>query len=362
MDTNKIGVLPSQELRKMITEGKILAARDIEKDQIQPSSLDLRLGTKAWRIRASFLPGHKSTVINQLDSLGMQSMDILNGCIFEKNCVYLVLLEEHLKLPNKLNAISNAKSSIGRLDLLTRLITDFGTEFDRITNGYEGPLYVEINPKSFSVLVRSGMKLNQIRFRNGKVLVDDLQLKRLNEEQKLTSEDAVIDDGISFSVDLKGDKNKIVGYKARANAPLIDLNKINYYEITDFWEPVYTKVEGLILDPGAFYILVSKETVHIPPNYAAEMSPYLAIVGEFRVHYAGFFDPGFGHAAVGGTGSRGVLEVRCHESPFTLKDGQIVGRLIYEFMSDVPDILYGSDLNSNYQGQTLKLSKHFKVS
>lgn len=361
MELNQVGVLPSQKIRKLINERKIESKTEIQKDQIQPSSLDLRLGAQAWRIQASFLPGSETTVSNQLSTLAMHSMDISNGCIFEKNCVYLVLLEEQLNLPNELNAISNAKSSIGRLDLLTRLITDFGTEFDRIVNGYRGPLYAEINPKSFSVLVQSGMKLNQIRFRNGKVIVNDEQLKRLNSEQNLAGKESIIEDGISFSVDLKGNKNNIVGYQAKAHAPLIDLRKINYYEISEFWDPVFAKFERLILDPGAFYILVSKETVHIPPEYAAEMSPYLAFIGEFRVHYAGFFDPGFGHSALGGSGSRGVLEVRCHESPFTLKDGQTVGRLIYEHMSEIPDILYGSALNSNYQGQNLRLSKHFKT-
>ena len=361
MQLSQVGVLPSQKIKELITERKIEARTEIEKEQIQPSSLDLRLGAQAWRIQASFLPGNQTSVLEQLQTLALHSMDISSGCIFEKNCVYLVLLEEHLNLPSELNAISNAKSSIGRLDLLTRLITDFGTEFDRIINGYKGPLYAEINPKSFSVLVHSGMKLNQIRFRSGKVIVKDEQLKRLNIEQNLTGKDSIIEDGISFSVDLKGNNNNIVGYQAKAHAPLIDLRKINYYEISEFWDPVFAKFERLILDPGAFYILVSKETVHIPPQYAAEMSPYLAFVGEFRVHYAGFFDPGFGHTAVGGDGSRGVLEVRCHESPFTLQDGQTVGRLVYEHMAEIPDILYGSALNSNYQGQKLRLSKHFKI-
>ena len=354
------GVLPYQTINELIGQGIVTADESIENDQVQPSSLDLRLSPKAWRLQASFLPGSKQKVSDQLAQFAMHEIDISDGSIFEKNSVYLVLLREFVSLPPQVSAISNAKSSIGRLDLLTRLITDYGTEFDRVPVGYNGPLYAEISPRSFSVLIKAETKLNQIRFQNGKVIINDESLKKLNSEQGLLGQNAIIDGGISFSVDLEELPNKALGYKAKPNAPLIDLEKINFYEICDFWDPIEIKSGCLILDPGAFYILMSKETVTIPPEFAAEMAPYLAMVGEFRVHYAGFFDPGFGYTKSGGAGSRGVLEIRCYEAPFALRNGQVIGRLIYERMAEVPEILYGSALKSNYQGQMLKLSKHFK--
>jgi dCTP deaminase len=219
----------------------------------------------------------------------MHEIDLSNGAILEKNCVYLVLLQERLVLPEDISAISNAKSSTGRLDLLTRLITDYGKEFDRIPKGYSGPIYAEICPRSFSVLVKEGTRLNQIRFRRGKVIISDSDLKHLNEKEGLVGKNAAVDGGISFSIDLEPSDDKVIGFKAKPNAPLIDLDKINYYRITDFWDVIKAKSRYLILDPGAFYILMSKEEVTVPPDYAAEMAPYLAMVGEFRVHYAGFF-------------------------------------------------------------------------
>ena len=360
MSSKPKGVLPYQIIKEMIAFNTIEATSPIRKSQIQPSSLDLRLGVKAWRLQASFLPGANFTVTQQLEKLAMHEIDLSNGAILERNCVYLVLLQESVSLPPDLSAISNAKSSTGRLDLLTRLITDLGTEFDRIPNGYCGPLYAEICPRSFSVLVKAGTRLNQIRFRRGKVIINDKDLITLNEKERLVGKNAIVDGGISFSVDLESSKNNVIGFKAKPNAPLIDLEKIDYYQTTDFWDTIKAKSGCLILDPGAFYILMSKESVTVPPDYAAEMAPYLAMVGEFRVHYAGFFDPGFGFSYTHSTGSRGVLEVRCYESPFALRSGQIIGRLIYERMAQTPEVLYGSHLNSNYQDQRLKLSKHFK--
>ena len=360
MKYNTEGVLPYQYLIRMIERGYISAIDEIEKNQIQPSSLDLRLSKAAWRIQASFLPGKKSKVSDQLEKLSMHEIDLSCGSILEKNCVYLVRLQESLRLPQNINAVANTKSSIGRLDLLTRLITDHGEEFDRVSKGYCGPLYAEISPRSFSVLAKSGSRLNQIRFRYGKVIVTDKELIELNKNENLLGQRALIDGGISFSVDLAKQRNAAVGYKAKSNAPLIDLEKINFYDIHNFWDKIEPQANKLILDPGAFYILMSKETVTVPPGYAAEMAPYLAMVGEFRVHYAGFFDPGFGYIREGGAGSRGVLEVRCHEAPFIMQDGQSIGRLIYERMAEIPEVLYGHNLDSNYQGQRLKLSKHFK--
>ena len=355
-----MGVLPSQSISKLITKKIILADREIENDQIQPASLDLRLGVVAWRVRASFLTGKNKAVADLLDEFKMHQIDITEGAVLEKGCVYLIPIEESLRLTPDLSAVANAKSSTGRLDLLTRIITNYGTEFDRIPTGYNGKLFVEICPRSFSVLVRPGMRLNQIRFRQGLAILSDEELLKLHKREKLIDGTPKIDTGLGFSVDLQPETGSLVGYQAKPHTGIIDLDKVNSYNLDDFWQEVHSSNSQIILDPDAFYILMSREAVHIPPAYAAEMAPYLAMVGEFRVHYAGFFDPGFGHANAGGSGSRGVLEVRCHEAPFVLEHGQIVGRLLYEKMVEVPKELYGETIKSNYQGQGLKLSKHFK--
>ena len=356
-----MGVLPSQAIRSLIEAGAIRAEPPVPDDQIQPASLDLRLGRTAYRLRASFLAGADRTVAERLDALTMHEVDLSRGAVLEKGCVYLVPLMEALALPRDIRAVANAKSSTGRLDLLTRLVTDRGVEFDRIPAGYDGPLYAEICPRSFSVLVRPGMRLNQIRFRRGRAKLDDAALADLHARVGLVDGTPHIDDGLGFSVDLAPGEGDLVGYQARPHTGVIDLDRIGAYDPAEYWTPIRTRARQIILDPGAFYILVSREAVHIPPDCAAEMAPYLAMVGEFRVHYAGFFDPGFGHAAAGGAGARGVLEVRCHEAPFVLEDGQGVGRLVYERMAEVPERLYGADMASNYQGQGLKLSKHFRA-
>ena len=354
------GVLPSQKIAGMIERGEIVMIDPPVENQIQPASLDLRLGKTAYRLRASFLPGAENRVADRLPHFKMHEIDLTDGAVLEKGCVYLVPLNEAVNLPEGVAAVANAKSSTGRLDVFTRCITDRGIEFDRIEEGYSGPLFAEISPRSFSVLVRPGMRLNQIRFKAGDAVISDADLTKMHADTGLVDGSAQIDDGLGFSVDLS-QTDTPVGYRAKPHTGLIDLDLIAHYDPKDFWEPVYTDEGRIILDPGAFYILVSREAVTIPPDCAAEMAPYLAMVGEFRVHYAGFFDPGFGHASAGGNGSRGVLEVRCHEAPFALEHGQSVGRLIYERMIEVPDALYGADLKSNYQGQGLKLSKHFKT-
>ena len=355
------GVLPNQQISSMIADGAIHADPAVIPAQIQPASLDLRLGTVAYRVRASFLAGKGAKVADRLAEFEMHRVDLTQGAVLEKGCVYVVPLMEHLALPAGISAVANAKSSTGRLDLLTRTITDGGTEFDRVATGYNGPLYAEICPRSFSVLVRPGMRLNQIRFGQGDAVLSDDALRALHAQTPLVDGDAVIDDGLGFSVDLKLPDTTLVGYRAKPHTGVIDLDNIGYYEPAHYWEEVHSNNGQIILDPGAFYILVSREAVTIPPEYAAEMAPYLAMVGEFRVHYAGFFDPGFGYADAGGAGSRGVLEVRCHEAPFVLEHGQVVGRLVYERMAKVPTQLYGAGIASNYQGQGLKLSKHFKT-
>ncbi|RMH47603.1 MAG: 2'-deoxycytidine 5'-triphosphate deaminase [Alphaproteobacteria bacterium] len=354
------GVLPDHALSEMLAKGAITADPPVDAAQIQPASLDLRLGTVAYRVRASFLAGKGHSVAERLPEFEMHRFPLTGGAVLEKGCVYLVPLMESLDLPADIQAVANAKSSTGRLDLLTRTITDGGTEFDRIAPGYRGPLYAEICPRSFSVLVRPGMRLNQIRFRRGQAVLSDRELARLHEVETLVDTPPRIDGGLGFSVDLRPRGDTLVGYRAKPHTGLIDLDLVGHYDPADYWEEVHSRNGRIILDPGAFYILVSREAVHIPPTHAAEMAPYLAMVGEFRVHYAGFFDPGFGHSAAGGKGSRGVLEVRCHEAPFVLEHGQIVGRLIYERMAAPPERLYGAEIASNYQGQGLKLAKHFR--
>ena len=358
--TTGLGVLAAQTLREMIALGQISASPAIIPAQVQPASLDLRLGTVAYRVRASFLAGKGRPVAERVAEFEMHRMDLSQGAVLEKGCVYVIPLMERLALPHGLSAVANAKSSTGRLDLLTRTITDGGVEFDRIPEGYDGPLYAEVCPRSFSVLVRAGQRLNQIRFRQGQAVLTDGELAALNAVDPLVNGTAVISEGLGFSVDLRAQVGDLVGYRAKPHAGVIDLDRIGHYPAADFWEEIRTTEGHIILDPGAFYILVSRESVTIPPDYAAEMAPYLAMVGEFRVHYAGFFDPGFGHAAAGGAGSRGVLEVRCHEAPFVLEHGQVVGRLVYERMAERPDALYGEKIASNYQGQGLKLAKQFR--
>lgn len=355
-----IGVLPAQELRALIETGVIAGSPAILPDQLQPASLDLRLGTVAYRVRASFLAGHGRSVAERIAEFEMHRIDLSEGAVLEKGCVYVIPLMERLALPRGITAVANAKSSTGRLDLLTRTITDGGVEFDRIAEGYAGPLYAEVCPRSFSVLARAGQRLNQIRFRRGQAVLSDADLGALHAAEPLVNGQAVISEGLGFSVDLRSETGDLVGYRAKPHTGVVDLAKIGHYPAAEFWEEVRSREGRIILDPGAFYILVSREAVTIPPDYAAEMAPYLAMVGEFRVHYAGFFDPGFGHSSAGGAGSRGVLEVRCHEAPFVLEHGQVVGRLVYERMSARPETLYGAGIDSNYQGQGLKLAKHFR--
>jgi dCTP deaminase len=351
--TDAAGVLPSQAIRSLIAQGAIAADAPIPPGQVQPASLDLRLGSRAYRVRASFLPGAGRSVAERLADFAMHEVDLREGAALETGCVYLVPLMERLRLPADISGAANAKSSTGRLDLFTRVIADGGVEFDRVEPGYDGPLWAEISPRTFSVLARTGERLTQIRFRRGRPQLTEAQRRRVHGESGGA--------GLAFSVDLQGGDGP-VGWRARPHSGLIDLAKLDHYRVDEFWDPVRLGPGGgVILDPGAFYILASRESVQVPPDCAAEMAPYLAVMGEFRVHYAGFFDPGFGMAEAGGAGSRAVLEVRCHESPFALEHGQVVGRLVYEPMTEPPDILYGRDIGSTYQAQGLRLSKHFRA-
>ncbi|MGL4495031.1 MAG: 2'-deoxycytidine 5'-triphosphate deaminase, partial [Beijerinckiaceae bacterium] len=307
----------------MIREGAILTGIDPVPNQIQPASLDLRLGRTAYRVRASFLPGPAKTVRERIEALSLHEIDLTNGAVLESGCVYIAEVQETLALPAGLAAAANPKSSTGRLDVFTRVIADRAREFDIIEPGYQGALFAEISPRSFPVLVRTGSRLSQMRFRRGQARLDDATLLDLHHRETLVASSAPnIQGGVAVSVDLSSPgPDGLVGYRAKRHSGLVDVDKVAGHAIADFWEPLYPKDGTLILDPLQFYILASKEAVHVPPAYAAEMVPFDPLVGEFRVHYAGFFDPGFGHAAAGGQGARAVLEVRSRDVPFILEDG-----------------------------------------
>ena len=370
------GILPDRMIAALAEEGGIRAAYPFAAGQIQPASLDLRLGAIAYRVRASFLPGPGTPVARRIAELKLHEFALTGGAVLETGCVYIVPLIESLALPADIAAATNPKSSTGRLDVFTRVIADETRGFDRIEAGYHGPLYAEISPKTFPVLIREGSRLSQLRLRRGDAVLDAETLRALHARERLVDRaEAVMGEGVAVSVDLSGaitcagsaaraaggNANGIVGYRAKRHTAVIEVERRAAYDAADFWEPIAARADkSLILDPDEFYILASTEAVQVPPDYAAEMVPFDPLVGEFRVHYAGFFDPGFGYAGAGGFGSRAVLEVRSREVPFILEHGQIVGRLVYEKMLARPDQLYGSGIGSNYQAQGLKLSKHFR--
>ncbi len=357
------GILPDREIAALFEAGALSAPCAPDPDQIQPASLDLRLGETAYRVRASFLPGPGNKVADKLSRLKLHEIDLRAGAVLETGCVYIVPLLESLALPDGVAASANPKSSTGRLDIFTRVLTDHGPEFDKIAAGYRGGLYLEVSPRTFPIVARTGSRLSQIRFRKGNALLSEPEVAELHRTDTLVASERpnVSGGGIALSIDLEGSGQGPIGYRGKHHTALVDVDRRAVHDVLDFWEPLNAHgSRELILDPDEFYILVSREAVHVPPAYAAEMTPFDPLVGEFRVHYAGFFDPGFGHSAAGGTGSRAVLEVRSHEVPFILEHGQIVGRLVYEHMLSQPKALYGTDLGSNYQAQGLKLSKHFR--
>ena len=362
------GLLPSQEIRALFAGGRISAAPSIEEQHIQPASLDLRLGNIAHRVRASFLPGPNSTVAAKIEELRMTRVDLTGAAVLEKDCVYLVPLVEELDLPDNISGKANPKSTTGRLDIFTRLITDYGVEFDRVPPGYKGKLYAEVVSRTFTVRIRAGMRLSQLRFVQGSPTTGDRTLRELDQEQSLVYMDeespvrARLHRGLRVTLNLEASEpGEVIAYKARVGAPVIELDKINHYSYDEFWEPHFqTPHKGLILHPGDFYILASRERVRVPPDYAAEMIPFDPSDGEFRVHYAGFFDPGFGYGSSDIKGTRAVLEVRAHEVPFLMEHGQLVGRLNYIPLLSRPDKIYGTDIGSSYQQQVLTLSKQFR--
>lgn len=358
------GILPDHMIAALAKAGGIQASVAFADDQVQPASLDLRLGRTAYRVRASFLPGPRATVEDRIAQLKLHEFDLSNGAVLETGCVYIVPLQESLNLPAAISASANPKSSTGRLDVFTRVIVDHARSFDRVDAGYRGPLYAEISPRTFPVLVRQGSRLSQIRFRQGQPLLNAAALRDLHARERLVdSDNADVSEGVAVGVDLSGlGPDRLIGYRAKRHTGVIDVDRRHGYEVLEFWEPMAARSDrSLILDPDEFYILASKEAVQVPPDYASEMVPFDPLVGEFRVHYAGFFDPGFGYAGAGGQGARAVLEVRSREVPFILEHGQIVGRLVYETMMARPAKLYGQGIGSNYQAQGLKLSKHFRI-
>jgi dCTP deaminase len=363
-DELSTGTLPSQRIRAAVHDKTIAALEEIAEDQIQPASLDLRLGPVAYRVRASFLPGAGRDMEARLAQFNMHEIDLSPGAVLEQGCVYIVPLMEHVRLGYRTSGIASPKSSAGRLNLFTRVITDGGTEFDVVRSGYKGRLYAEISPRGFSILVRKGTRLVQLRIRSGNPRTSAKALRELRETRNVvsvTADDSVAR-GYAITVDLRGKgPGSVIGYRAKRHTDVIDYDRVAHYDPADFWEPIpAAKDDGLILDPQDFYILASENTIAVPPEYAAEMAAYDTLYGEFRVHYAGFFDPGFGHEEEGGGGTRAVLEVRSHEVPFQVEHGQVVGRLVYERLTSRPDKLYGRTIGSSYQRQGLALAKQFR--
>ncbi|MEM6412575.1 MAG: 2'-deoxycytidine 5'-triphosphate deaminase [Pseudomonadota bacterium] len=332
------GVLPDRDIAELFGAGAIRSHDELDDDQIQPASLDLRLAQDAYRVRASFLPGRDRSVAQVLQEPGMQMHRVdltADGAVLETGCVYLVPLQEGLKLPAGISARANPKSSTGRIDVFTRVVTNKGRAFDDVPVGYSGPLYLEISPRTFSILARPGDRLAQLRLRRGK--------------PEILSEKTV-------SVDMDAPGGGPIGWRAKRHSGVVDLRKIRAHDVAEYWEPVVPHRGRIVLNPEEFYILASREKVKVPSGQAAEMAPIAPELGEFRAHYAGFFDPGFG---TNKDGSKAVLEVRSRDVPFILEDGQPVAKLIYEPMTSKPGALYGKT-GSNYQGQGLQLSKHFE--
>jgi dCTP deaminase len=359
------GIFPSQMLEEAVHEGWVISERLVAHDQIQPASMDLRLGPVAYRVRASFIPGPRS-VAERLNTLKTHELDLRSGAVLEKGCVYIIPLTERLQLPEGVSARANPKSSTGRLDIFTRIITDYSHEFDQVRPGYKGGLYLEVVPQTFSIVVRSGTRLTQLRLMQGSPTPSDALLAALHEEQALVFGDGdgpaepVISKGLWLSVDLSGELGEVVGYRAKAHAPLVDVDEIGIYDPTDYWDPIERpKDSQLLLLPEAFYILCSKERIRVPLSAAAEMVSYEPSVGEFRNHYAGFFDPGFGYRTDDVSGTHAVLEVRSHEVPFIMEDGQRVSRLVYQRLVEPAAKAYGEGVGSSYQHQRVSLSKHF---
>ena len=360
------GILASQHIEELIERQWITASEPIDAGQVQPASLDLRLGPTAYRVHASFLPGRNGRVMNRVDDLLIEQVDLSSPAVLHRGSVYIVPLMEQISLPSDYSAKANPKSTTGRLDIFTRLITDYADAFDVVPSGYKGQLFVEVVPKTFEVRLRQGTRLNQLRVRRKGPRPADTNVQRLHEDEGLVFVDGdriepdIEGGGVWVHLDLRQRDDGVVGYKAKKQTAIIDLDRVGHYDPGEFWDVARpTRHGSLILNPDDFYILVSREAVKVPLSVAADMVPYDPAVGEYRVHYAGFFDPGFG--AIGAAvGTPAVLEVRSHEVPFVLENGQPVARLVYEQPRARPSKVYGVDIGSSYQRQGLALAKHFR--
>jgi dCTP deaminase len=366
------GVLPAQRLREAIAAEWLVADPwRIPGESIQPASVDLRLGEHAWALRCSFLPDSDSTVEEKIEDIAFERIDLRDGATLERDRPYLVPLIEELRLPGDVRAKANPKSSTGRLDVFTRVLTDRNHRFDEIAPGYHGKLYLEVVPRTFAIRVKTGLALNQVRLMSADARLSDAELLDLHarspllylDSQPVSEAQLSLGDGLFLSLDVSGDADAIVGYRAKKNSLPIDLTKVGALRWREFWEPVHPEAGGrIVLEPEVFYLLLSAEGVSIPPSYAAEMLAYDPTAGELRTHYAGFFDPGFGYAVAGpgaAHGSRAALEVRARDVSFMVEHRQPVCKLAFERMCEEPDVLYGEDIGSNYQGQLTMLSKHF---
>ena len=361
------GILPAQAIRALVRGGEVSADAGIDDDMVQPASLDLRLGPAAHRVRASFLPGPGVAVEDKIRRFEVHRLDLSDGAVLERGCVYIVPLQERLALGDRLSAFANPKSSTGRLDVFTRVITDHATQFDVVRNGYRGPLYAEVSPRTFGILAREGSRLAQLRFQSRGARVGSDDLWRMNREIGLIDAEPVRDEireyaSLRLKLDLSGEAaDGLAGYRAQKHTRAVDVDRTGHYDPAEFWEPIRRPAgQGIILDPHDFHILVTREEITVPPDHAAEMVAYDTRMGEFRVHYAGFFDPGFGHDPDARRGNRAVLEVRSHDVPFLLEHEQVIGRLHYERLTEASDKLYGPGIGSSYQGQTLALGKQFR--
>ena len=361
------GIFPSQTIAALIRDRTIASTSEFARDMIQPASLDLRLGPVAYRVQASFLPGPEATVEEKVEALGMHEIGLESGAVLERGCVYIVPLLEHLALDNRIAAFANPRSSTGRLDVFTRLITDRSSRFDAVARGYHGRLYAEVSPRTFSILVRKGSRLNQLRVNRGTPAIPATRLRQLQQDIGLVDPEmegsGPREGGLPLRLDLEGDGgDSLIGFRAKQHTGIVDFDVVGGYDAHDFWEPIHARPgRGIILNPDDFYILSTREAITVPPDHAAEMIAYDTEVGEFRVHYAGFFDPGFGWDGAGGAGSRAVLEVRSHDVPFLLEHEQVIGGLRYLRLTDISDRIYGRGIGSAYQGQRLQLSKHFRT-
>lgn len=372
MTNAKAGVLVDASLHALLNAGGLTVQTPLVPGQIQPASLDLRLGAKAYRVQAGFLPAHGRTVESYLPSLCMNELDLTQPQLLEKGAVYIVPLQEGLKLDADLAGSASPKSSTGRLDIFVRLVLDGVTTYDTVPAGYKGPMYLEISPLTFPIVARMGDRLSQLRLRRGDVRISDGELAKLHQQTPLmrpadmplvSDTGAVMNEGLWISIDLHGpgsEADPIIGYRARHHTQPVDLAKVGHYPWHLYWEPIRRSVSPLILYPEEFYIFASREGICVPPTHAAELVAYDTRIGEIRVHYAGFFDPGFGYDPAGGNhGTTAVLEVRAHDVPCVLEHGQPIGRFLYEKLLAAPEQLYGAGIGSNYAGQTLKLAKQF---